>query len=55
MGTAEHHVDPTKLSTFGDYKILYDITKSAESGTGAKPDDNLFPGHDGLTLDSLPS
>lgn len=51
MGTAEHHMDDSKLSEFTDYKIIYDITKHAESGTGAKPEDDLFPGHEHLTLE----
>jgi hypothetical protein len=41
-GTAQHPSDPTQLSTFSDYKILYDITADAESGTGAAPEDRLF-------------
>ena len=51
MGTADHHMDDSKLSEFSDYKIIYDITKHAESGTGAKPEDDLFPGHEHLTLE----
>ena len=42
VGNAEHFADAKKLSNFTDYKILYDITKNAESGTGAHPDDGLF-------------
>lgn len=42
LGKAEHFKDPSKMSKFSDYKILYDITSDAESGTGAHPDDNLF-------------
>ena len=41
--------DPTKLSKFSDYKILYDITADASSGTGAAPQDNLFSRNKGLT------
>lgn len=42
MGTGEHFKDEGKLSNFKDHKILYDITANAESGTGAKAEDNLF-------------
>lgn len=38
-----------KLSNFKDYKILYDVTANAESGTGAKPEDGLFPQEGALT------
>lgn len=42
-GTAYHHSDFTKLSEFTAYKILYDITENSSSGTGAAPQDHLFP------------
>ena len=42
-GTAYHHSDVTQLSQFTDYKILYDITENSSSGTGAAPQDRLFP------------
>jgi hypothetical protein len=41
-GQAEHTTDGSALSVFSDYKILYDITADAESGTGARPEDRLF-------------
>lgn len=49
QGNAEHFADSTKLSRFTDYKILYDITADATSGTGARPEDNLFHANEGLT------
>ena len=49
MGTGEHFTDEGKLSNFKDYKILYDVTANASSGTGAKPEDNLFPQQDALS------
>ena len=49
VGNASHFADKTKLSNFSDYKILYDITADAASGTGAKPEDNLFHKNEGLT------
>ena len=41
-GTARHYEDPAKLSKYSDYKILYEVTEDAISGTGAKPSDHLF-------------
>lgn len=41
-GTATHTTDGSALSVFSDYKILYDVTADAESGTGARPEDRLF-------------
>jgi hypothetical protein len=50
VGTGHHFTDITKLSQFTDYKILYDITADATSGTGAKPEDDLFKHNPGLTI-----
>jgi len=52
-GTGEHFQDITKLSKISDYKILYDITADAESGTGAHPDDNLFHHNAGLDTSGM--
>ena len=49
QGNAEHYADKAKMSRFSDYKILYDITADASSGTGAHPDDGLFKHNEGLT------
>lgn len=50
VGTGHHFTDITKLSKFTDYKILYDITADAKSGTGAAPEDNLFKRNPALII-----
>ena len=42
LGKADHFADPTKLSVYRDYEILYDITEGREAG--AQPSDPAFPG-----------
>lgn len=49
-GTAFHHSDVTQLSRFENYQILYDITADAASGTGAAPQDRLFPRSAALSI-----
>ncbi len=49
-GKAFHYSDVTQLSQFTDYKILYDITADAASGTGAAPQDRLFPRNAALRI-----
>lgn len=43
VGEGRHYADESRPSEYSNYKILYGITEDAESGTGAKPEDGLFP------------
>ncbi|KAL2039327.1 hypothetical protein N7G274_007995 [Stereocaulon virgatum] len=40
VGKADHYADPTKLSVYRDYEVMYDVT--AGRAGGAAPEDNLF-------------
>lgn len=41
VGQADHFADPTKLSIYRDYKIMYDITAGRIGG--ASVEDNICP------------
>lgn len=47
MGSHPGH--KTIKPKFSNFRFLYDITAHAESGTGAKEEDNLFHKNEGLT------